>query len=94
MQLSVGELLARITTVSDLVGAFQDEDHCPHLLEALVWPSGRVCPVCSYRRTFSLTVRENGGRARPRLCQCSSGTCRFQITVTTRTPLHGTVKLA
>lgn len=34
--------------------------------------------------------RENGKRARPGLYQCSDGTCRFQFTVTTRTPLHAT----
>jgi hypothetical protein len=34
--------------------------------------------------------RENGKRARPGLYQCSSGTCRYQFSVTTRTPLHAT----
>jgi hypothetical protein len=34
--------------------------------------------------------RENGKRARPGLYQCSSATCRYQFTVTTRTPLHAT----
>jgi transposase-like protein len=90
MDLSVREVLARITTVSDMVRAFRDEDHCRHMLEAMVWPNGRICPVCGYRRSFALTGRERGKRARPGLYQCSSGTCRFQFTVTTRTPLHAT----
>jgi hypothetical protein len=33
MQLSAGEILSRITTVSDMIRAFQDEDHCRRLLE-------------------------------------------------------------
>jgi hypothetical protein len=37
-----------------------------------------------------LMGRENGKRARAGLYQCSNGTCRFQFTVTTRTPLHAT----
>jgi transposase-like protein len=76
--------------VSDMIRAFQDENHCRRLLEAMVWPHGRSCPSCGYRRSIVLTDRESGKRARPGLYQCSSGTCRFQFTVTTRTPLHAT----
>jgi hypothetical protein len=36
MQLSVGEILSRITTVPDMVRAFQDENRCRCLLEAMV----------------------------------------------------------
>jgi hypothetical protein len=32
MELSVREVLARITTVPDMAQAFQDEDHCRYLL--------------------------------------------------------------
>jgi transposase-like protein len=90
MQLSVGEILSRITTVPDMVRAFQNEDQCRTLLEAMVWPTGRICPACGYRRSIALMGRENGKRARPGLYQCSDGACRFQFTVTTRTPLHAT----
>lgn len=90
MQLSVGEILSRVTTVQDMVKAFQDEDRCRRLLEAMVWPNGRCCPACGYRRSIVLMGRENGKRARRELYQCSSGDCRFQFTVTTRTPLHAT----
>jgi hypothetical protein len=65
MQLSVGEILRRITTVSDMIRAFQDEDHCCHLLGALVWPKGRICPACCYRRSIALP-RELTGRTRYR----------------------------
>ena len=88
MDLSVREVLARIITVPDMVRAFQDEHHCRRLLEAMVWPGGRICPACGYRRSIALTGRESGKRARPGFYQCSSSTCRFQFTVTTRTPLH------
>jgi transposase-like protein len=90
MELSVREALSSITTVRDMIQAFQDEDRCRRLLEAMVWPNGRVCPACGYRRSIALTSRENGKGARPGLYQCSSGDCRSQFTVTTRTPLHAT----
>jgi transposase-like protein len=90
MESSVHEALSRITTVRDMIRAFQDEDRCRRLLEAMVWPNGRVCPACGYRRSIALTGRENGKRARPGLYQCSSGDCRLQFTVTARTPLHAT----
>src|SRR3712207_5611059 len=90
MEFSVREALSGITTVQDMVRAFQDEDRCRRLLEAMVWPNGRICPACGYRRSIALMGRENGKCARPGLYQCSDGTCRFQFTVTTRTPLHAT----
>jgi hypothetical protein len=34
----VREVLAGIATVEDMIAAFQDEDHCRRLLEAMVWP--------------------------------------------------------
>jgi transposase-like protein len=90
MELSVRVVLASITTVPDMVRAFQDEDRCRRLLEALVWPDGRICPACGYRRSIGLMGRDNRKCARPGLYQCSDSTCRFQFTVTTRTPLHAT----
>ena len=61
------------------------------MVEALVWPSGRVCPACGYKRSIALAGRDMGRyRARPGLYQCSNGACRFQFTATTRTPLHAT----
>jgi hypothetical protein len=63
MDLSVREMLARITTVPDMVKAFQDEDQCRSLLESMIWPNGRICPACGYRRSVALMGRENGKRA-------------------------------
>jgi hypothetical protein len=90
MELSVREALSGITTVRDMVRAFQDEDRCRRLLGAMVWPNGRICPACGYRHSIALIGRENGKRARPGLYQCSSGDCRFQFTITTRKPRHAT----
>lgn len=45
--------------------------------------------ACGYRRSIALTGRESK-RTRPGLYQCSNGTCRFQFTITIRTPLHAT----
>jgi hypothetical protein len=67
MELRVREALADITTGQDTVKAFQDEDHCWCLLEAMVWPNGRICLACGYRRSIALAGRESGKRARPRL---------------------------
>ena len=88
---AVGEVLLRIRTVAEMVEAFADEARCRRLVEALVWPDGRVCPACGYKRSIALAGRDMGRyRARPGLYQCSNGACRFQFTATTRTPLHST----
>ena len=84
------EVLAGIRTVDQMVAAFQDEERCRQLLEAMVWPRGRLCPKCGYKNSIALAGRDVGRRARPGLYQCSSCGCRFQFTVTTRTPLHST----
>ncbi len=84
------EVLAGITTVRDMVTAFADEEGCRRLLEAMVWPRGRICPACGCRDSTALASRDVGRRARPGLYQCANGECRFQFTVTTRTPLHST----
>jgi transposase-like protein len=84
-------VLLGIRTVAEMIEAFADEERCRRLVEALVWPDGRVCPACGYKRSIALAGRDMGQyRARPGLYQCSSGACRFQFTATTRTPLHST----
>jgi Transposase zinc-ribbon domain len=88
---AVREVLLGIRTVAQMVEAFCDEERCRRLVEALVWPNGRVCPACGYKRSIALAGRDMGQyRARPGLYQCSNGACRFQFTATTRTPLHAT----
>jgi hypothetical protein len=83
--------LSNIRTVEDMIAAFRDEEHCRRLLESMVWPDGRICPACGYKRSIAIAGRDLGKRrARPGLYQCSSGDCRFQFTVTTHTPLHAT----
>ncbi|OQM73330.1 IS1595 family transposase [Manganibacter manganicus] len=83
--------LSNIRTVEDMILAFRSEDHCRRLLESMVWPDGRICPACGYKRSIAIAGRDVGKRrARPGLYQCSSGDCRFQFTVTTHTPLHST----
>lgn len=83
--------LSNIRTVEDMVAAFRDEEHCRRLLERMIWPNGRICPACGYKRSIAIAGRDTGKRrARPGLYQCSSGDCRFQFTVTTHTPLHAT----
>ena len=76
--------------MDDMVEAFADEDQCRRLVAAMVWPRGRICPACGFRKSVALAGRDVGRKARPGLYQCSNGECRFQFTVTTRTPLHST----
>jgi Transposase zinc-ribbon domain len=57
---SVRDVLASIATVGEMTAAFQDEDHCRRLLEALVWPRGRICPACGYRCSTALARRDVG----------------------------------
>jgi hypothetical protein len=84
------EHLSRIRTARDMIKAFGDERRCRAMLEAMVWPRGRLCPFCGYRRSVPVAGRDAGGRARPGLYQCASRSCRKQFTATTRTPLHAT----
>ena len=90
MTSTVLDTLSTIKTVSDMVAAFKNEERCRRLLEQMVWPNGRVCPVCGYRESTALAGRDCGGTRRPGLYQCSNPECRHQFTVTTRTPLHAT----
>ena len=84
------DVLSQIKTVSDMTTAFQSEGKCRRLLEQMVWPRGRLCPVCGYRESTALRGRDRGGTRRPGLYQCANPQCRHQFTVTTRTPLHAT----
>jgi len=88
---AVRAVLSEIKTVEDMIAAFADEQHCRRLIEEMVWPNGRICPACGYKHSIKIAGRDMGRqRARPGLYQCSNGDCRFQFTVTTRTPLHST----
>ena len=65
--------LSDIRTVDDMIVAFRNEDHCRQLLESMVWPDGRICPACGYKRSIAIAGRDMGKRrARPGLYQCSS----------------------
>jgi transposase-like protein len=87
---TVRDVLVGITTVTEMVAAFRDEERCRRVLEAMIWPRGRICPACGCKDSTALAGRDVGRRARPGLYQCSNRECRFQFTVTTRTPLHST----
>lgn len=50
--------LSNIRTVQDMIIAFRDEGHCRRLLESMVWPNGRVCPACGYKRSIAITGRD------------------------------------
>jgi len=87
----VREVLSGIRTAAEMIEALRDEEQCRRLIEAMIWPHGRVCPACGYKRSIALAGRDMGRyRARPDLYQCSNGACCFQFTATTRTPLHTT----
>ena len=48
------EVLLGIRTVAEMVEAFAGEERRRRLVEALVWPKGRVCPTCGYKRSIAL----------------------------------------
>ncbi len=52
----------RICTVAEMIEAFADEERCRRLVEALVWPNGRVCPACGHKRSIALAGRASMGR--------------------------------
>ena len=49
---SVLEELAAFRTVAEMTEAFHDEARCRRLVEAMVWPNGRLCPACGSRRSI------------------------------------------
>ena len=62
---------------------FEDEGTALAKLEAVLWPSGPVCPHCGIRNRASRVV---GHGARPGLWYCL--VCRMQFRVTIGTPLE------
>jgi len=60
---TVREILAEITAVNHMVAAFRDEDRRRRLLEAMVWPRGRLCPRCGCRESIALAGRDVGRKA-------------------------------
>jgi hypothetical protein len=56
----VREVLLGIRAVTEMIVAFRDEEECRRLLEAMVWPNGRVCPACGYKRSIALAGRDMG----------------------------------
>lgn len=90
MALGVHELCGHVGTASDMMRAFGDEAVCRRILEAMVWPQGRYCPFCGSLRSYALTDRDHGRKARPGLYPCGEKACHAPFTVTTRTPLHST----
>ena len=89
MELSVCEVLTRITTVPDMVRAFQDESHCRRCLRR--W-SGPRADLPGLR--LSPLHRLDGPREREASPSWALPMLErhlpFQFTVTTRTPLHAT----
>lgn len=78
--------LADIETLADLGVHLGDEDRCHRLMEAIVWPHGRVCPLCGCPRSTELAARDG----RQPVYQCANLACRRQFTVTAHTPFHAT----
>lgn len=54
MPVTMIETLSGICTVEETVAAFREEEHCRRLLEGMVWPDGRVCPACGYKRSIAI----------------------------------------
>lgn len=60
--------LSNISTVRDMIVSFQDDEHFRRLLESMVWPDGRVCLACGYKRSIAIAGCDVGKhRARPGL---------------------------
>ena len=59
-EMRMSEMLAALTnirTAEDMIVAFRDEEQCRRLLESMVWPAGRVCPACGYKRSIAIAGR-------------------------------------
>ncbi len=75
---------------------YQNEDAAREYLERLIWPSGPVCPQCSFDKAYKLESKpDSANKVRPGLYKCARPECRKQFTVTVGTifedshiPLH------
>ena len=63
---------------------FPNEDACRRFLESTLWKHGRNCPRCSCKKSYHLSGRS----ARKGLYECAQ--CKYQFSVTSRTPMHST----
>ena len=67
-------------TLSEFQSWFAAEEACVRYLAASRWPNGYVCPRCDHNEAYELTSRP--------LFKCKN--CKYQISVTAGTGLHGT----
>ena len=79
-------MVAKITSVVDIMKRLPSEHHARLFLEGMIWPDGPVCPHCRGREV----TRLDGEKCRPGLIQCNRRECRRQFNVTTKTPFHAT----
>lgn len=63
---------------------FPNETSCRKFVEAIRWPTGRICPHCGHDKSWVIRAAAN----RPKRYECSH--CSLQFTVTTKTALHAT----
>lgn len=63
------------------------DDAARTILEDTLWPRGPVCPHCGTVGAWAI----NGADTRPGLYKCKTYKCRRQFTVTSGTPLIGTL---
>ena len=67
-------------TLSEFQSWFAAEEACVRYLAASRWPNGYVCPRCDHNEAYELTSRP--------LFKCKN--CKYQVSVTAGTVLHGT----
>ncbi len=53
---------AGIRPLEEMVATVRDEKHCRRLPESMVWPDGRACPACGYKRPIAIAGRDKGKR--------------------------------
>lgn len=63
---------------------FNNEEVCRQFFESVRWPTGRICPHCSYHVSYGITVKGRSG------IRYECNRCKRQFTVTTKTALHST----
>ena len=85
-QIGTHALVAKITSIVDVMDRLPSEHHARLFLEHMLWPDGPVCPHCRGKDVKRL----KGKKCRDGLIQCKRRECRRQFTVTTKTPLHAT----
>ncbi len=70
--------------IDQLNAQFANDTICRRFFEAARWPTGRICPHCSFNISYKIRIKG------PNTDRYECKRCKRHFTVTTKTALHST----